>query len=111
MNWKKSALILVTGLTLGLGLAGTASAETQWERNHPRRDQVIDRLHNQNYRIRDERADGDLTGRQAGRLHREDRAIFRQEQFEARLNHGHITRAEQRSLNQEENQVSRQIGR
>ncbi len=44
-------------------------------------------------------------------MHREDRAILRQEQFAARHDGGHITRAEQRAFNQEENGVGRQIGR
>jgi len=29
----------------------------------------------------------------------------------ARTNHGHITKAEQKALNQQENQVSKQIGK
>ncbi len=37
------------------GSSGSAAfAETQWERNHPRRDQVNDRLANQNRRINHE---------------------------------------------------------
>jgi hypothetical protein len=38
--------IAFTGITVV-----TATAETKWERNHPRRDQVNDRLENQNRRI------------------------------------------------------------
>jgi len=93
-----------------LGLASSASAETRWEHNHPRRDEVVDRLHNQNARITQERREGELTYGQAHRLRSEDRTIFRQEQFDARLNGGHITRGEQHALNQEENVVSHQIG-
>jgi hypothetical protein len=111
MTLNKGLLVALLGLTVGLGAASGASAETRWERHHPRRDEVIDRLHHQNMRIRDERSDGELSGRQARILHREDRAIYRHEQFDARLNGGHITRAEKRALNQEENGVSHQIGR
>lgn len=110
MRFSKSALMAVAGLAVAF-TATTASADTRWERHHPRRDEVIDRLQNQNRRIHEERREGELSGRQARYMHREDRAIYRQEQFDARLNGGHITRAEQHALNQEENDVSHQIGK
>jgi hypothetical protein len=94
-----------------LGLSATAMAETQWERNHPRRDQVNDRLSRQNARIHQERREGEITGAQARALHRQDHQIRREERAMARVNGGHITRAEQRALNQQENGVSREIGR
>lgn len=59
--------------------ASAAFAETQWERNHPRRDQVNDRLANQNRRINHELKKGEISRQQANRLHREDRAIRREE--------------------------------
>ena len=92
-------------------LSAGAMAETRWERNHPRRDQVNDRLERQNRRIHQERREGEITAQQAARLHREDRAIRQEERDMARLNGGHISRSEQRVLNQQENAVSRQIGR
>jgi hypothetical protein len=64
-----------------VAMAGSAFAETSWERNHPRRD------------------------------HREDRQVRREERTMASLDGGHITRADQRALNQQENAISRQIGR
>lgn len=43
-----------------------AFAETQWERNHPRRDQVNDRLAHQNHRIdREGRRDHETTSQPA----------------------------------------------
>ena len=107
----KKAVLAALGLAIAVGTIGSASAETRWERMHPRRDEVVDRLHNQSMRIRDERREGELTARRAHYLHAQDRAIFRQEQFEARLNGGHISKAEQHALNQEENSVSGGIGR
>ena len=91
--------------------AGSAFAESRWDASHPRRDQVNDRLANQNRRINQERREGELTGAQARQLHREDRQIRREERFMAAQNGGHITRAEQVALNQQENAVSRQIGK
>ena len=111
MRFRQNSIVAVLGLARVCGSAVSASAETSWERLHPRRDQVIDRLHYQSLRIRDERREGELNASEAHYLCNEDRAIFRQEQFDAHLNGGHITRAEQRALNQEENGVSGQIGR
>ena len=111
MNIKKNSLIALIGLAVAFGAATNASAAANAEPNHPRRDQVIDRLNNQTNRIRDERKEGDLTASQAKQLHSEDRSIYQQEQFDAKLNGGHITKTEQKALNQEENAVSKQIGK
>nr|WP_295669127.1 hypothetical protein [Sphingomonas sp.] len=86
-----------------------ASAKT-WGASHPRREQVNDRLANQNRRIRNEVKEGDLTRGQARQLHAEDRTIRQEERDYAKLDHGHISKAEKRALNQQENHVSRQIG-
>ena len=94
-----------------LVMAGSAFAETSWERNHPRRDQVNDRLANQSRRINQEYREGEISRGQARTLHREDRQVRREERTMASLDGGHITRADQRALNQQENVISRQIGR
>jgi hypothetical protein len=102
---------------LGLGIvfiatsAMSAIAETKWERNHPRRDQVNDRLENQNRRINRELREDEITKGQAQQLHSEDRAIRNEERTMSKFNNGHITPAEQKALNQQENAVSKQIGR
>jgi len=110
----RSKVLRISAVALSLvafvGAAGTASADT-WNQRHPRRTEVNARLANQNQRINEERREGELTARQAHRLHSEDRMIRREERFMASQNHGAITRAEQRALNQQENAVSRQIGR
>jgi len=92
-------------------MAGSAYAETSWERNHPRRDQVNDRLHNQDRRINREYREGEISRGQARALYREDRQVRREERTMASLDGGHITRADQRALNQQENAISHQIGR
>jgi hypothetical protein len=92
------------------GGAGSAMAETQWEKDHPRRDQVNDQLHNQNKRIKKEVKEGEITKQQAAHLHKKDHQIRREERAMASQNGGHITKQEQRTLNQQENAVSRQIG-
>jgi len=110
LNVRK--MLTVATLTLSLaGVAGTALAETQWQKDHPRRTQVNSRLANQNRRIKQERKEGEITKAQAAKLHQEDHAIRQEERTMASTNGGHITKAEQRALNQQENQVSRQIGK
>ena len=110
----KSTRRMLTVSLLSLSLAGVASsalAETRWEKNHPRRDQVNDRLGRQNARIRQEVKEGDLTKGQAATLHKQDRQIRAEERLMASQNHGHITKLEQKTLNQQENAISQKIGK
>ena len=92
-------------------LSGSVFAATGFQQNHPRRSQVNSRLDNQNRRIDTEVKDGQISRKQAAALHGEDHQIRSEERFDASLNGSHITRAEQVSLNQQENSVSRQIGK
>ena len=91
------------------GLSGTASAETAWQKNHPRRAQVNHRLANQNERLHQDVKNGTLTRSQAANLHHEDRQVRREERDMASQNGGHITKREQRVLNGQENKISGQI--
>ena len=108
---KSARLATVVLAATFVTMAGSAFAETSWEWNHPRRDQVNDRLANQSRRINQEYREGEITRGQARALHREDRQVRREERTMASLDGGHITRADQRALNQQENVISRQIGR
>ncbi len=111
MRWKQGTVIGLLGLSMIGGAFAPASAETRWERHHPRRDQVNDRLFHQQLRITHERREGDLTADQAHSLRSQDHSIREQERADAAANGGHITKSEQRTLNQEENSVGAQIGR
>ncbi|HVN98763.1 MAG TPA: hypothetical protein VMT49_01875 [Steroidobacteraceae bacterium] len=110
----KSTRIVLTAATAIVSLAcfsATASAETAWQKAHPRRAEVNHRLANQDRRIHNEVKEGELTHAQAGALHKEDRQIRQEERDMASQNGGHITKQEQRTLNQQENAVSKQIGK
>jgi hypothetical protein len=109
MKMLNAATFALTGL-LALGFAGGAMAETQWNKDHPRRHEVNHRLANQNRRIHHEVKDGQINHHQAAELHHEDHAIRQEERDMARQDGGHITKSEDRTLNQQENGVSRQIG-
>jgi hypothetical protein len=108
---KFKAIVFTVSFAVIGGMVTSAFAETQWERNHPRRDQVNDRLSNQNRRINNELKEGEINRRQANQLHREDRAIRHEERTMSKFDNGHITKSEQKTLNQQENAVSGQIGR
>ena len=109
MNVRTRAL--ASFLALGLLTAAPAmlAVETQWQKDHPRRTQVNGRLKNQNQRTNQGVKNGKLTPQQAGQLHHEDGQIRQEERDMASQNGGHITKQEQRTLNQQENQVSKQI--
>jgi len=91
------------------GLAGTASAETTWQKNHPRRTQVNSRLKNQNRRIRTDVKNGTLTKGQAATLHKDDHQVRQEERDMASQNGSHITKSEQGVLNGQENAISKDI--
>jgi hypothetical protein len=112
---SKSIRTVLSVAALALSLSGFAASamadETQWQKDHPRRTEVNARLANQNRRINNEVKEGEMSKSQARTLHKEDHAIRQEERTMASTNNGHITKAEQRSLNQQENQVSKQIGK
>lgn len=111
---KSISVILATllaGSFLNAAVAADETKDTKWQKNHPRREQVNERLGNQNKRIKQEVKEGELTKGQAAKLHKEDRQIRKEERLMASQNGGHITKQEQKTLNQQENKVSKQIGK
>lgn len=115
---KKPLLVAVAlSIASAAALAQSTPASAQetkkqeWKENHPRRAEVNARLANQNRRIKDEVAEGEMSKAKAAKLHKEDRQIRQEERDMASQNGGHITKQEQKVLNQQENQVSKQIGK
>jgi hypothetical protein len=103
-------MMMKTLFTLAMLTIATPSfADGNWDANHPRREQVNDRLANQNRRIDNGVKSGKLSPQQAQQLHRQDHAIRTQERADAAAHGGHITKPEQRQINHEQNQTSRQI--
>jgi len=111
MTLMPKSLVAALAALVVCGAATPSFAENSWERNHPRRDQVNDRISNQFHRIAQERREGELSRGQANWLRQQDRRILGQERNYARWNGGYITRGEQAHLNRELNHVSREIGR
>ena len=108
--WSNAAAIALAA-AFAIGVSGSATAETQWQKDHPRRTQVNHRLANQNRRIHQEVKEGDLTKQQAAQLHHDDHQIRQEERAMASQNGGHITKTEQKALNQQLNGVSKDIGK
>ena len=101
------ALISMAFTSFGSAFA----ADGTWQKNHPRREEVNNRLNNQDKRIHKEVKEGDMSKGQAATLHHEDRKIRTEERLMASQNGGHITKQEQKTLNQQENAVSKSIGK
>jgi hypothetical protein len=113
MNSKiKFNALFVIGATIG-GACLTQQPSLAWNCNgfvnhHPRRAEVLTR---DNIERNELRADRGNLGGHYGQLMHEDRSIRRQEQRDASMNGGHITRGEQNHLNREENRLQRQTNR
>ena len=105
---KTTAIII--GAIAMIGAAGAASADP-WQASHPRRVEVNHRLNPIDHRIAMERRDGELGRGQARDLRREDAGLRGQERFYASHDRSHLTRANYRHLNREEDHLSRQVGR
>jgi hypothetical protein len=107
---RTTAACLLAAL-LATGVASSALAETQFQKDHPRRAEVNHRLNNQDRRIHHEAKDGQITHKQAAALHRDDRHIRGEERHMASRDNGHITKQEQHTLNHQENRVSKDVGK
>jgi hypothetical protein len=110
MILRNSALLALAGLLVA-GAAAPAFAETAWDRHHPRRDQVNDRIANQEHRITQERREGEISRGQARAIREQLRGVRAEERADARLHGSHITRVEQAQLNRDLNATGREIGR
>lgn len=100
-NASRFAIILVS-----LGVIGATGANAS---PHPRRAEVNARATVQNWRINQAEKHGLLSPAQAAALHTDDRDIRKEERLDAKFDGGHITKAEQKILNQQENAVSKKI--
>jgi hypothetical protein len=89
--------IAFAGITVVDAMAGN------WGQNHPRREQVNDRLQNQNRRINREVREGEITKGEARQLHSEDRAI--------RSERADNVEAQQRSYNARGAKIAQSAGK
>ena len=115
---SKSLLVLAAG---GLMFVGGSAAETQDNvsgagpgvvvADHPRVNEVNAREKNQQDRIANGEKNGALTPGQAAHLENREQKTENQEKADMAAHNGHLTKAEQRQLNKEQNKTSKQIYR
>ena len=110
-----SLLILAVG---GLMIAGSASAQNSSgagpgvvDPGHPRVNQVNRREANQQKRIGNGVANGKLTSKQATHLEKRETAVQNREKRDMAKNNGHLTKAEQRGINRQQNRISHTIAK
>ena len=111
MKNSKTIFAVVLATFLSASLSSAFANETKWDKAHPRRHQVNKRLANQNKRIQEAVKEGEMSKRKAAKLHQQDRNIRQEERDMAKQNGGHISKLEQKVLNQQENRVSKEIGK
>lgn len=93
----------ILALAALFGTVSLAAQAQSFDQTHPRRAEVNARLKEQNARITNGVKDGQLTHGEAKAMRADDRAMRAEERADASVNGGHITRAEQRNLNRQEN--------
>lgn len=80
-------------------------------KNHPRVNQVNGRIDNQERRIHKEVKEGDITKAQAKQDRQNLKAINQEKKTMRQNDNGHLTKSDQRALNQQLNQNSKNIGK
>ena len=111
----KSLLTLAVG---GLLIAGSAAAQTSTpsgagpgvvDPGHPRVNQVNRREAKQQKRIGNGVSNGTLTSQQTTNLEKRETAVQNREQKDMAAHNGHLTKAEQRGINRQQNRISKSI--
>ncbi len=114
-KFTNSLLILAVG---GLMLAGSASAQTSTpsgagpgvvDPGHPRVNQVNRREGNQQQRIGNGIKSGKLNSQQAANLEKRETSVQNREQKDMAQHNGHLTKAEQKGINRQQNRISKSI--
>jgi hypothetical protein len=114
-TFTKSLLALAVG---GLMLAGSASAQTSTtsgagpgvvDPGHPRVNEVNGREANQQKRIGNGVANGKLTSKQTTNLEKRETSVQNREKKDMAAHNGHLTKAEQKGINRQQNRISKSI--
>jgi hypothetical protein len=116
---NKLTYSLFTAAVAGLLLAGSAAAQTNnsaagpgvVDPGHPRVNQVNRREGRQQKRIANGVKNGTLTANQTSHLEKREGALQKRESADMAKHNGHLTKAEQKGLNRQENRISRSIYR
>ncbi len=114
-NFTTSLLAVAVG---GLMLVGSAAAQTSTtsgagpgvvDPGHPRVNEVNQREANQQKRIGNGVESGKLNAQQTANLEKREASVQNREQKDMAKNNGHLTKAEQRGINRQQNRISKSI--
>ena len=106
---KTYGSLTLAGMACASLISLQSMAQTAPVPDHPRENEVNQRLDNQQARIDQGLANGTMTAQQAARDEKHDANIAQREAVDESKHNGHITKAEQRRLNRAENRNSRRI--
>jgi hypothetical protein len=76
---------------------------------HPRVNEVNQREQNQQNRIGNGLKNGTLNSKQATNLEKRETSVDNREKRDMAAHHGHLTKAEQRGINRQQNRISKSI--
>ncbi len=102
----KSTALILAGIC---GMLGSSLGMAQTVPDHPRVNEVNQRLDNQQARINQGLANGTMTGKQAARDEAHDANIAKRESVDEAKHNGHLTKGEQQRLNKSLNKNSHRI--
>jgi hypothetical protein len=115
-TFGKSLLVLAVG---GLMVAGSAAAQTATttsgagpgvvDPGHPRVNEVNRREQNQQNRIAKGIQNGKLSSRQTTNLEKRETSVQNREKKDMAQHNGHLTKAEQKGINRQQNRISKSI--
>ena len=117
MNNKFASSLLVLAVS-GMLLTGSASAQTSTtsgagpgvvDPGHPRVNQVNRREARQQQRIANGVQSGKLSPQQTANLEKREASVQNREQKDMAAHNGHLTKAEQRGINRQQNRISKSV--
>ena len=98
------------------GWAGGPEKNPKFQKNHPRQTQVLKRVDRERTRVNTEYKQGKISAQQRNQLRGQIHAVRKEDYTDARANSktgtvrgGYITRGQQGVMNQQENQINREI--
>jgi hypothetical protein len=105
--------LLATTVSLFIGAVAIAQGPGKQPtnlKNHPRVNQVNKRIDNQEKRITEERKEGEITKAQAQKDRKNLSTINQEKKDMRKEDNGHLTKPDQKALNQQLNKNSKKIG-
>lgn len=109
MNKILTSVLVISTLLSPLTAFAAGKGNPTHLKNHPRVNQVNQRIQNQRARIAQGVKSGEISKAQDRQLHAERHAIKQEEHTMRQMDNGHLTRADQKVLNQQLNERSQDI--